>query len=54
MKTIVELSEPVKAYYAGFLDGDGSILAQLVRRQDYVYKFGIRMSIVFYQTTRRH
>ena len=54
METIVGLREPVKAYYAGFLDGDGSILAQLVRRQDYVYKFGIRVSIVFYQTTKRH
>ena len=38
-----------KAYIAGFLDGDGSIMAQLVRRKDYKLGFQIRTSIVFYQ-----
>lgn len=39
------------AYIAGFLDGDGSIFFQLVRRKDYVYGFQIRCSIAFYQKT---
>ena len=37
------------AYIAGFLDGDGCIMAQLVRRKDYLYGYQIRLSIVFYQ-----
>ena len=42
-----------KAYIAGFLDGDGSIIAQLVRRKDYKYGFQIRISVVFFQKTIR-
>ena len=38
-----------KAYIAGFLDGDGCIMFQLVRRKDYVYGYQVRASIVFYQ-----
>ena len=38
-----------KAYIAGFLDGDGSIMAQLVFRKDYKLGYQIRVSIVFYQ-----
>ena len=38
-----------KAYIAGFLDGDGCIMFQLVRKKDYVHGFQIRASIVFYQ-----
>ena len=37
------------AYIAGFLDGDGCVMAQLVRRKDYIYGYQIRTSIVFYQ-----
>ncbi len=40
-----------KAYIAGFLDGDGSIMAQLVFRKDYKFGYQIRTSIVFYQKT---
>lgn len=40
-----------KAYIAGFLDGDGSIMAQLIYRKDYKLGFQIRTSIVFYQKT---
>jgi len=40
-----------KAYIAGFLDGDGSIMAQLVHRKDYKLGYQIRVSIVFYQKT---
>ena len=41
--------EKTKAYIAGFLDGDGSIFFQLVRRKDYVFGFQVRASLVFYQ-----
>jgi intein-encoded DNA endonuclease-like protein len=37
------------AYIAGFLDGDGCIMLQLVFRHDYVFGYQIRASIVFYQ-----
>jgi hypothetical protein len=38
-----------KAYIAGFLDGDGCVMAQLVKHKDYKFGFQIRVSIVFYQ-----
>ena len=44
--------EEQRAYIAGFLDGDGCIMAQLVKRSGYVYGYQIRTSIVFYQKTR--
>lgn len=37
------------AYVAGFLDGDGCIMLQLVSRPDYLFGYQIRASIVFYQ-----
>ncbi len=37
------------AYIAGFLEGDGCIMLQLVYRHDYVLGYQIRASIVFYQ-----
>ena len=40
------------AYIAGFLDGDGCIMLQLVYRHDYVLGYQIRASIVFYQKTQ--
>ena len=43
------MSKLEKAYIAGFLDGDGCIMAQLVRRRDYRFGYQIRVSIVFYQ-----
>jgi len=45
------VSNEEKAYIAGFLDGDGCIMAQLVRRKDYIYGYQVRTSIVFYQKT---
>ena len=45
------MSNEEKAYIAGFLDGDGSIMAQLIRRKDYRLGFQIRVSVVFYQKT---
>jgi hypothetical protein len=41
------------AYLAGFLDCDGSILAQTMQKSDYVFKHQIRLSVVFYQKTAR-
>ena len=46
------MNETTKAYIAGFLDGDGSIFFQLVRRRGYVYGYQIRASICFYQNTK--
>jgi len=40
------------SYIAGFLDGDGCIMLQLVYRHDYVFGYQIRASIVFYQDIR--
>lgn len=37
------------AYIAGFLDGDGCIMLQLIPRKDYLLGYQIRASIVFYQ-----
>ncbi|MCJ7804316.1 LAGLIDADG family homing endonuclease, partial [Patescibacteria group bacterium] len=40
------------AYIAGFLDGDGCIMLQLVFRHDYLLGYQIRASIVFYQSKK--
>lgn len=40
------------AYIAGFLDGDGCIMLQLIFRHDYSLGYQIRSSIVFYQKTQ--
>jgi len=44
-----DMEPTIIAYVAGFLDGDGSIFFQIVRRKDYKRKFQIRTSIAFYQ-----
>lgn len=41
------------AYYAGFLDGDGCINAQIVPRVGYRLGFQIRVSLTFFQSTKR-
>lgn len=46
------MSNEELAYIAGFLDGDGCVMAQLVRRKDYIYGYQIRTSVVFYQQQR--
>jgi hypothetical protein len=43
------MQKETRAYIAGFLDGDGSIIFQIVRRTDYVLGFQIRPSVCFYQ-----
>lgn len=42
-------SPEVLSYIAGFLDGDGCINVQLVRRKDYRLGYQIRPSITFFQ-----
>lgn len=54
MNKIQQLQKDELAYIAGFLDGDGNINAQIVQRVDYTLKFQIRVSITFYQKTKRH
>ncbi len=39
---------------AGFLDGDGCINAQIIKRSGYRLGFQIRVSITFFQSTKRH
>ena len=43
------MSNEEKSYIAGFLDGDGCIMAQLVKHKDYILGFQVRVSVVFYQ-----
>lgn len=52
-KILPNLSSVELAYIAGFLDGDGSIFAQIVPRKGYVFKFQIHMCISFFQNRRR-
>ena len=46
------MKNSILSYIAGFLDGDGCIMLQLVYRHDYLLGYQIRSSIVFYQKTR--
>ncbi len=43
------MQKELLSYIAGFLDGDGCVMAQLVHRKDYRLGYQIRLSIVFYQ-----
>ena len=40
-------------YLAGLIDGDGSIVAQIVRRPDYVFRFQIRLTVQISQRKKR-
>ena len=46
------MTEKEKAYIAGFLDGDGSIMLQLKPRKVVNYGFRVRTIICFYQDSR--
>jgi hypothetical protein len=48
----VTVDPTILAYIAGFLDGDGSIFFQLVRRKDYHYGYQVRCSLAFYQNRK--
>lgn len=47
-------TETDKAYIAGFLDGDGSIIFQIIRNPSFKYGFQLRISIGFYQRIDKH
>ena len=51
---MTHLKNEQKAYIAGFLDGDGCINAQIVKRPDYKLHFQIRVTLTFFQKTKRH
>ena len=53
-RKLQRLSPEELAYVAGFLDGDGSVCARIVKRPDYRLKFEIRISLSFFQKTTRH
>jgi intein-encoded DNA endonuclease-like protein len=40
-------------YLAGLIDGDGSIVAQMVRRPDYAFRFQIRLTVQISQRKKR-
>jgi len=48
------LTDTDRAYIAGFLDGDGSIISQIVKSKDYRFGFYIRLSIAFIQRTDKN
>ena len=50
----MKLSEREIMYLCGFLDGDGSIITQIVRDKTYTRGFYIRVGINFHQSTKRH
>jgi len=51
MKT--NLNDLQLAYLAGFIDGDGSLIAQIVKKDDYILKYQIRITISMIQSTSR-
>jgi hypothetical protein len=50
--TVGSLLNTEKAYIAGFLDGDGSIMLQLKKRKDTKRGYRFMATICFYQDTR--
>nr|YP_665644.1 putative site-specific DNA endonuclease [Nephroselmis olivacea]AAF03171.1 putative site-specific DNA endonuclease [Nephroselmis olivacea] len=50
---LLQVTSEQKSYISGFLDGDGCILAQIVRQSCSPYGFQIRVGIHFYQKTSR-
>lgn len=48
------LTDIHKAYIAGFLDGDGSIISKIVRAEDRKFGFSIRISVIFIQKTEKY
>lgn len=48
------LSAEDAAYIAGFFDGDGSIILQIIRQKTYAFGFTIRVSMTFFQKSSRH
>lgn len=53
-KYINKLTDSDKNYLAGFLDGDGCVLTQIIKNSKYKHGHTVRVSVVFYQSTKRH
>lgn len=53
MKVMKTLDKDDLLYLAGFIDGDGCLIAQLVRNNEYVNKFQIRVTVQITQRTVR-
>ncbi len=53
MNKLQSITRDEKFYIAGFLDGDGCINAQIIRKNDYVLKFQIRLTVTFFQKSTR-
>jgi hypothetical protein len=51
MKNLTDID---RAYIAGFFDGDGSLICQIVKSSKHKLGFYIRISIVFIQRTDKH
>jgi hypothetical protein len=49
-----QLSKEQLIYLAGFIDGDGSIMAQILRKADYTLKYQIRVSVTCVQKMTRY
>jgi hypothetical protein len=54
MNKLNNLKNEEKAYIAGFLDGDGGIITQIVKNNTYKFGYYVKISIVFYQSTKHH
>ena len=54
LQQLKRINKTELAYLAGFVDGDGCINAQIVKRPDYKFKFQIRFTVSFFQKTTRH
>ena len=54
LQQLKRINKTELAYLAGFVDGDGCINAQIVRKPGYKLKFQIRVTLSFYQKTTRY
>ena len=53
-KKLKHLTRENLQYVAGFIDGDGSLMAQIVPGKGYKYGHTIRLTVALYQKTKRH
>ncbi len=52
MSTILTVAQ--LAWLAGFIDADGSINAQIIKRDDYILKYQVRVTVTIFESTKRH
>ncbi len=53
MKQLKRIKKDDLLYLAGFIDADGSIIAQIVRNKEYILKFQIRVTVQVTQLKKR-